>query len=301
MADDQQTHVADEHQQVRMMLWAVPRSTSTVFTKLMSFIDDSLIYFQPYLAALWFGQYPQSKCDQDAARAYLEKLSEVTNVTGGIQTSECTFSWAKEQLEKPHGGKKLIFCKDLCFSVADHYESLPRGYRHVFLIRHPLKVFASWRKIYPLERCEDFQLDEVPTSVFFPSGYAFNEMIELLDHVKTTLDPEPIIIDCDDLLRDPQGIISKLFKMVGLPFEDRYMHWEEGGVVAKQWVICNGFLQGHERWQYYKHAFASTCFTKVGALPDRATLTADVLRLADASMPNYDRMFAQRLTVQNVE
>ena len=284
--------------QVRMMLWGTPRSVSTVFAKFMSFIDDSQIYFEPYLCARWFGpdstMFPENLA---MAREFVEAASVVTSVTEGFERSECSFSWVKKQLEKPHAGKKLIFCKEMCFAPEGNYASLPVGYHHVFLLRHPLKVFPSWKKIYPFGEGKDFKLDEAPP-VFFPTGFAFKEMSELLDHVKTALDPEPIIVDTDDLLSNPQGILSELFKKLGLPFQDKYLQWEDGGEISKKWIICKTFLQGQVVWDYYKNAFGSTCFTKPSPLPERSSLTADILRCVDASMPYYDKMFAQRLTPQ---
>lgn len=34
---------------LRVMLWAVPRSASTVFTKFMSFVDDIEVWNEPYM------------------------------------------------------------------------------------------------------------------------------------------------------------------------------------------------------------------------------------------------------------
>ena len=46
----------------------------------------------------------------------------------------------KEQLESEAPGKKLIFNKDMVEGIVGKYDALPDGFRHVFLLRHPLKV-----------------------------------------------------------------------------------------------------------------------------------------------------------------
>ena len=46
----------------------------------------------------------------------------------------------KEQLESEAPGKKLIFKKDMVEGIVGKYDALPDGFRHVFLLRHPLKV-----------------------------------------------------------------------------------------------------------------------------------------------------------------
>ena len=152
-------------------MWATPRSISTVFVKFISFVHDSQIFFEPYLCAHWFG--PESVQDarhQANVETFMKAASEVTPITGGFEAYECSYKWVKEQLEKPHAGKKLVFSKEMCFSVADKFEFLPKGYRHMFLVRHPLKVFSSWKKIYPHFGPDDFQLDEM-SPVMFPPGF----------------------------------------------------------------------------------------------------------------------------------
>ena len=284
MADNQKSTPSG---QVRLVMWTTPRSVSTAFSKCISFVEDSLIFFEPYFVAHRFGPDRLKDAPHQAKfKTFMEGCigHGGPTVTSGFQASDCTYKWVKEQLEEPHIGKRLVFNKDMAFGVIGKLEFLPKGYRHMFLVRHPLKVFSSWKKT-----CDRV----VPE--FFDGAFDFSEMSKLLDHVKMTQDQDPIIIDADDLLNDPRGILSALFKEIGLPFEERILQWEADDAITQQWVYCNEVRQGNQLWEYYKKAFDSTCFTKPSALPDRSSLPDDVLRCVNVSMPYYEKMYAQRL------
>ncbi|XP_071785538.1 uncharacterized protein [Asterias amurensis] len=282
--------------QVRLVTWVVPRSVSTAFTKFMSFAcENSTIIFEPYVAAYWHG--PEGLQDAThratlAALASYEAAEEMEpSVTGGREPSDYTFGFVKEQLDAPYTGNKLVFCKDAAFTVVDKLEFLPKDYRHLFLIRHPLKVFASWKKLYQSFTPHEFELDKV-APVMFPPGFFFREMVELLEHVREVHDPKAIIIDADDLLSDPKGILSALFKEVGLPFDEKCLQWEASDAVVEQWMT-NNLLK--KAWVHYQRALESSFFGKPSALPDRSSLPDDVLRCTDVSMPHYEKIYAQRL------
>ncbi|XP_038066918.1 branched-chain-amino-acid aminotransferase-like protein 2 [Patiria miniata] len=290
-------------QQVRLMIWTVPRSISTVLAKCLSFVDNSKVFFENYVTAYVLDPMRQLEKYQNAELeeamvAVMKEISEVAGLSAGFDASQCNAQWVKEQLEKAHVGKKFIFCKDMAFTVTDQMEFLPKGYRHLFLIRHPLKVFSSWKKLFQgvaKMSPDEFSLTDFPARIF-PKGYGFREMHELFEYVKKQLGQEAIIIDADELLQDPKGILSALFNLIGLPFEEKILTWESGSAVTELWTIPRLLLQGNHLGGYYQNALDSTCFLKPGALPDRSSVSPDILRLVDASMPYYETMHAQRLS-----
>ncbi|XP_071794467.1 uncharacterized protein [Asterias amurensis] len=284
--------------QVRLMTWVVPRSVSTAFTKFMSFAcEDSTIICEPYVTA--DRHRHEGLKDATHHRATITALTATADkkpsVTEGREPSDYTFGFVKEQLDAPYTGNKLVFCKDAAFTVIDKLKFLPQDYRHVFLIRHPLKVFASYKKVYETFTPHEFELDEVVPVPKLPPGFFFCEMVELLEHVREVHDPKAIIIDADDLLSDPKGILSALFEEVGLPFDEKCLQWEAGDAIVGQWVASNSFTSRNEVCGCCRRALESSFFEKPNALPDRSSLPCDVLRCTDASMPYYEKMYAQRL------
>ena len=281
--------------QVRLMMWTVPHTVSTAFAKCISFVKDSVILYETYLAAHMLGpDREEDAAHQQRTKDFIKRASEGSTVTSGFEDSQCTYKWVKEQLEEPHIGKRLVFNKDMAFAVINKLEFLPKGYRHMFLIRHPVKTFLSYKKMYQRINSSDVQPDDGIPEWFSP-GFFIGEMNKLLDHVKMTQDQNPIIIDADDLLNYPRAILSALFKEIGLPFEERILQWEAGDAITQEWICSNVFLQGNQVWEYYKNACDSTCFAKPRALPDRSSLPDDILRCVDVSMPYYEKMYAQRM------
>ena len=187
----------------------------------------------------------------------------------------------------------------MAYGVKNRLEFLPKGYRHLFLIRHPLKVFPSWKKSFsgfaPNLSPNELFLENLPVNLF-PTGYGYKENAELADYVKEKLHQEPIIIDADDLLRDPKGILSAVFKEIGLPFDEKILHWEAGDAVTQQWTMPREFLEANRFAGLYKDALDSSCFLKPKPLPDRSSISPDLLRLIDASMPYYERLYKERLS-----
>ncbi|XP_022104329.1 branched-chain-amino-acid aminotransferase-like protein 2 [Acanthaster planci] len=284
-------------QQVRLMMWTTPRSVSTAVTKCLSFVQDAQVLCEPFTAAHHVG--PDSNFDHtgDTAEAALRETVPGVAETVGFDSSQCTYKWVKEQLEKAHTGKKFIFCKDMAYSVTGHFEFLPKDYKHLFLIRHPLKVFPSWKKVFQLNvgvPLDKYELDKLP-EVLFPKNQGYKDMSDLMVYLKEA-DQEVIVIDTDDLLQDPRGILLALFNVIGLPFEENLLSWEAGNAIAQEWVISKEFLILNQEGHYYKTAFESKCFLKPSGMPNRASLSADLIRCVDAAMPYYKKLYTQRLT-----
>ncbi|XP_038070405.1 branched-chain-amino-acid aminotransferase-like protein 2 [Patiria miniata] len=285
-----------KEQQVRLMIWTTPRTTSTALTKCLSFVKDSKVFFEPYLTAYFMG--PDKSVSPNERGDSYPALKE--EFVGWFDASQCTYKWVKEQLEGTHDGKKFILCKDMAYTVSDRFAFLPENYQHLVLIRNPLKVFPSWKILFRQIRrvsMDEYELDKLPPGLF-PEGRGYKEINDLIEYLKETRNQEVIIIDADDLLQDPKGILSALFKVIGMPFEERLLSWEAGDAITREWVVAKHCLEVNQVGHMYNTAFDSTCFTKPRPLPDRRSLSPDILRCVDASIPYYNKMHARRLTAE---
>ncbi|XP_038045564.1 branched-chain-amino-acid aminotransferase-like protein 1 isoform X1 [Patiria miniata] len=290
--------------QVRLLIWTVPRSLSTVLSKCLSFVENTKVFFEMYesifIAPGVKTEDEMANMSEEEQKFLLAVREKAHGISAGVDASQCTFQGVKEQLEEAHTGKKFIFSKDMAYAVMDRLESIPKGFRHLFLIRHPLKVFPSWKRSFlPLvpymSLADDYRLDDLPQK-YFPKGFGYKEVYELFEHVKKELDPEAIIIDADDLLKDPKGILSAVFNDIGLPFDEKILNWEAGDAVIEQWIIPRLYVQVDQLVGFYKNALDSTCFLKPKPLPDRSSISPDLLPFVDASMPYYQKMYSQRLS-----
>lgn len=133
---------------------------------------------------------------------------------------------------------------------------------NVHLIRHPVRVVAS----YEAKR-------ERPTL----RDIGFVEQLTIFERY-----PGPIV-DTADIRASPRGMLGLLCEAIGLEFDPSMLRWEAGpksfdGAWAPHW---------------YGAVHRSTGFAgPEGPLP---VLGGEAARLADAAMPYYEALYAERL------
>ncbi len=145
------------------------------------------------------------------------------------------------------------------------------GLVNAFLIRAPEAVLAS----YSMKR-DDFTLQEIGLPI----------QAQLFDRVADRLGHAPPVVESQDVLADPRGVVSALSVACGVPFNSAMLSWAPGrratdGVWASVW---------------YQTVEQSTRF----ATPRREIAfdeLPDVLKpIAAAARPIYDRLAAHKLT-----
>lgn len=148
---------------------------------------------------------------------------------------------------------------------------IPRGWmnkvRHVFLIRHPARVVASFGAKYDNPTLADI---------------GFSQQTELFDKLILQGDA-PVIIDSADIRRAPEVMLRRLCDALDLEFDPAMLHWPAGG------HLSDGVWASH----WYAAVHASTGFAPAeGAAPD---LTGAAGALVEQAMPHYRRLEAHKL------
>lgn len=97
-------------------------------------------------------------------------------------------------------------------------------FTNVFLIRHPARVIAS----YAAKR-ENPSLEDL----------GFVQQKRIYDHC-LALGQTPIVVDSDDILADPETVLTGLCDQIGIPFDPAMLAWSAGsrtydGVWAAHW------------------------------------------------------------------
>ena len=189
----------------------------------------------------------------------------------------------------------------MAWGLDNRYDHLPDGFRHTFLIRNPYKVFDSWNRMINRSRVEKAEgtkktlLSDLHVCLF-PEGYFYREVYDLYKHVKENIEPNPVIIDIDDLLADPGRVLKAYCEAVHIPYTDDLLHWKSGRECMDElWKIAKEQIFIHNAGGCHKETFASTGFGQVPKCPDRSELSEDVLHYSDLSMKYYEEMFANRL------
>ena len=275
----------------RAILWCVPRCLSTSFMRAISNVDDFQVWCEPYL---------------------MVQVARVTSLPDNFTSvnpetipkhfySMCSdynkYEWVKKQLEGEFPGKRLVFVKEMVKGILGQYEFIPKGYRHTFLIRHPLKVFYSLKKMFQIQNWPlrgDIDLDKAPEKNI-PAGFYFKEMVELYDHIKKFYESQPIILDADDLQANPAGVMKAYCKELGVPFDERIINWD-GDVSFDNWMAPKEMVHVLTAGVHkISCSGGSAGFTPLTDLPSKSQLPEDAVRVADASMKYYQILHDQRL------
>ncbi|XP_071506171.1 uncharacterized protein [Diadema antillarum] len=292
-----------EKDHVRVLMCCTPRSTSTVFAKCLSFVPESQIFFEPY----------------GYCYTFLDKLRSAGISVDLDSTAPYKHIKASRQSDP---NKKVIFVKDMAYGMSYSTQFLPdrsSNYRFAFLIRHPIRVFSSWRRavlnihdILPkvltssktsdaskggdASSSEAFHVGNDTASWYSPPGLFYKELYDLWTFVMEKYDPNPVIVDSDDLVSDPSTVLPKFCQKLGIPYSDALLEWDGNPNTTDDWVC--GFVKPSEfdfMKVYCGTAFNSTCFKGSSSMPSFESLTPDVKDCVKRAMPYYLEMSARKI------
>ena len=207
----------------------------------------------------------------------------------------------KNKLEKASG--RYIFAKDSSFPfVGDRLKSLPRGFQHTFLIRHPLRVLSSKHTAILKHLSDNRHLSVDPDNFdfgkddpFISSGLVYEQVYATWKFVRENIDPHPVVLDGDDLMSRPHEMLPKYCRAVGIPYDESLLRWDSSPQVANSWVYaCPDGLDTCYQ-SFHKRALQSESFYPPKEIPDPASLTHDVLRCAKRMMGYYEEMCQTKL------
>ena len=192
---------------LRVILWCAPRSMSSVFERSIRELKSVKVVYEPHQLAYHFGP--------DSAYAARKAEDVMDPAFSEINLATANFQSADETLLQPYhdAGYTALFAKNQAFFVQGRYQHYTEGrfaqFKHTFLIRHPRKSIPSFVKKY--EQC-GFPLT--------PDKNGLKQMHDLFEIVQQSIDPNPVVIDADDLLMNPRYIMEQYCSAVGLPFEE---------------------------------------------------------------------------------
>ncbi|XP_072171392.1 uncharacterized protein [Diadema setosum] len=299
----------------RTIMWCVPRTISSAVTKCLSAIDGVEVWFEPYFYCLATEtvmasdlnvtipkEYEGNENIFQQAADYLQGLWRCN----ALKPQHLSYASIKSFLERSTG--KHVFVKDMGTGMKIcNFEFLPKGYKHTFLIRHPLRVFTSLRKatyttfsemgMLRGESSEEKTFDVGRDYIFMdPSQLAFGELYELWKYVRENLDSDPIVIDADDLLSNPAELLPKYCEAIGLPYDESLLKWDASMALTEKWNVAGEDLLGSIK-DFYGRALTTGIFASPGPMPSRDHVTPDVIRCTDSVMKYYDELYQSRLKV----
>ncbi len=236
---------------IAIAMWSGPRNISTAMMRAWENRSDCTVVDEPFYACYLKETSAQHPCRDEVLASQPTERNEVINA-----------------LLKPRDSA-LFYQKHMTHHMPEHCDlSWTTDLKHVFLIRHPRQVIASYLQKMPSVCADDIGI--VRQHALFQS-------------ISELTGSRPPVIDSGDVLRNPRGVLRALCHELGIPFSEAMLQWPAGprasdGVWADHW---------------YPAVHASTGFAAPNdaykPLPDPAS------NLAKAMEPHYQELAQRRL------
>lgn len=233
---------------VHLAVWSGPRNLSTALMYSFASRGDCVVWDEPFYAAYL------------AATGIDHPMRDEV-----IAAGECDPQMVAHACIGPiPGGAPLYYEKHMTLHMIPAFDrSFMRECVNVFLIRHPVRVVAS----YTRQRAS-VTLDDI----------GFTQQANLFDEVADFNGHTPVVVDSSDIRADPGSVLSRLCAAVGIEYTERMTRWPAGGHPS------DGVWAPH----WYEAVHRSTGFESAeGALPNLTGAAADLAALA---MPSYERL-----------
>ena len=239
-----------------LVLWGTPRSTSTAFEWMMRMRGDMTCFHEPFGEAWYQGEqamWPRIKADSPRIQGL-------------------TFDSVWQELLAA-AARGPVFSKDFPHYIEHLWtDEFLAHFKHSFLIRDPAKVATSMFKNWP-----DFVLKEI----------AFVEQRALFDRLCDDLGAAPAVIDSDDLLENPQGIVEAYCNAVDIPYIESALSWEPGARDEVSWYDGGSWHANLRDSNGLKPQ--PRRYIDIAEAPDR------VKQIYDIVLPHYQHLHAHRL------
>ena len=262
--------------QKRVVLWTAPRCVSTAFERSMMNLKNSKIFHEPYSLPFYFGPERQSK------RYNLEAIN-----------AKATYRSVSKLLQKEYDGVDLVFVKDMAYYIDKKFDIFLedgfKNFKHTFLIRSPKKAVVSLYKASVNAKLTGWDY-------FDPVEAGFKQMFEFFQFVRSHLDPSPVVVDADDLLDNPEGIMQSYCEALGLEYQENMTKWTPGPV--PDWDTWAG---------WHEDALKSSGFTprknksrsRDGDAFVMEDMPAEAVDAIERSMPHFEALYSFRIHAKN--
>ncbi|XP_077863439.1 uncharacterized protein LOC144346783 [Saccoglossus kowalevskii] len=262
---------------LRVALWARGRSRSTAFELAIAGESSITVFHEQFAMAYCEGE--ERICPEDYSK--------------GPPVPGYTYQEVKDRLEKTSCPEKsAIFIKDNtgCLGGRKNYKYLPTGYIHVFLIRDPKASIMSSYKC-ALAECSrvGYGVRDVVKCVI--EVHRFVENYRFYKYVTNELNLPAIIVESDDLIRNPRKTLQKYCLATGLSFSENFLNWKPGNIHHFPDRMKNPqFVE-----MYFKTAIESSCFQLLAQSHINVELPEEVKEYIDHVMPLYMEMAENKL------
>ena len=255
----------------RDFLWSATHSMLTALQRSIINLEDCKILHKPF------------------SNSYiLETQAKNQECLEIAPNPELTYQAVHKMIKEEYKANEVLFIKHLTRSVlgrlTDFLSDDYAEFRHTFLLRSPKKALPSVYRILSSNSVKRLTFDD-----FNLYKLGAIELHKLYRFVTSKIDPEPVEIDPDDLIDNPQAVVRRYCENVGLRFASRMLSWKPDLVL--EWEKC----QSYHEVVIESSGFQRQNFGKTEAEDRDQKLPDMVLQAIDDSMPYYEALYKVRL------
>jgi len=195
---------------VKIAMWSGPRNISTALMRSFENRQDTFVSDEPFYAHFLQQTGAKHPMRDEVIKSGNSNWATIANYLTNTIPDEKSIWYQKHMAQHNLPGADLDWAKKVC---------------NCFLIRDPKEVILSYTKKYDISSV--YQL-------------GFPQQFDLFTQLREKNGVPPIVIDSKDILVDPESMLKKLCRTLGIPFTNMMLEWPKGrrnsdGVWGKHW------------------------------------------------------------------
>ncbi len=238
---------------VRIAMWSGPRNISTAMMRSWENRADCTVVDEPFYACYLQETGLVHPCREEILQAQSSDRLEVIHQLA-VNEPGTPYFYQKHMTHHMPSGMDMRWCTAM---------------QHCFLIRDPAEIIASY-------------LGKMPTVSADAIGIVRQQ--QLFVEIASITGRQPLVIDSNDVLRDPGAILGQLCELLEVPFMPECM---------LQWPTGRRSSDGVWAHHWYQNVEQSTGFATYR--PRATPLAAEHRGLADSMQEIYQQLLSQRI------
>ncbi len=239
--------------EVRIAMWSGPRNISTALMRSFENRKDTSVLDEPFYAYYLNKSNFDHPLKSKVIKSQNTSWGKVAKLCSGVIPNHSKIWYQKHMSHHIMSGCDLNWLKNVTNCI---------------LIRNPKFVINSYSKKYKIKSIRQL-------------GY--QQQVEIFNHLSNQNSIKPIIIDANDLLNNPELMISKLCNKLGINFTKKMLTWPSGnrpsdGVWGPYW---------------YQNVYKSTGFIK--PVNNNININKSLNSLYKDCLIHYNVLYKKRL------
>ena len=191
---------ADGKPPVRIAMWSGPRNISTAMMRSWGNRGDTIVIDEPFYAFyLKATGKPHPGSDEVIAHGETDWRKVAAQCGRGLSAPT---------------GSKIFYQKQMTHHLLPEVDRDWLGsVTNCFLIRDPAEVICSY-----IKKNDDPTLEDL----------GFVQQVEIFDWVRDRVNANPVRYRCEDVLRNPEGMLRLFCEAVGVEFDEAMLSWPAG-------------------------------------------------------------------------